>query len=68
MISQLLPHLQSFFILSTLDSIFDSARYGQSITDACISIEDTVTVLDTLAEGVRARRKHNSTSNGNHVV
>eukprot|EP00026_Physarum_polycephalum_P010092 Phypoly_transcript_10243.p1 GENE.Phypoly_transcript_10243~~Phypoly_transcript_10243.p1 ORF type:complete len:364 (+),score=59.52 Phypoly_transcript_10243:141-1232(+) len=32
-------------------------KYGQSITDACICIEDTVTVLDTLAEGVRARRK-----------
>ncbi len=31
--------------------------YGQSITDACISWEDTVKVLDNLAEGVRARRK-----------
>lgn len=33
-------------------------KYGQSITDACISFEDTITVLDILAEGVRARRKH----------
>lgn len=32
--------------------------YGQSITDACISWEDTVGVLDNLAAGVRARRKH----------
>lgn len=31
--------------------------YGQSITDACISWEDTVPVLDQLAEAVRARRK-----------
>jgi 3-deoxy-7-phosphoheptulonate synthase len=31
-------------------------EYGQSITDACIGWEDTVAVLDTLAEGVRQRR------------
>jgi len=31
-------------------------RYGQSITDGCISIDDTVSVLDGLAEAVRARR------------
>ncbi|KAI8996754.1 3-deoxy-7-phosphoheptulonate synthase [Pilobolus umbonatus] len=31
--------------------------YGQSVTDACISWEDTVKVLDRLSEGVRARRK-----------
>ena len=30
--------------------------YGQSITDGCISWEDTSRLLDTLAEGVRARR------------
>lgn len=30
--------------------------YGQSITDACINWEDTVKTLDTLREGVRARR------------
>ena len=30
--------------------------YGQSVTDACISWADTVTVLDRLREGVRARR------------
>jgi 3-deoxy-7-phosphoheptulonate synthase len=30
--------------------------YGKSITDACINWESTVTVLDRLREGVRARR------------
>jgi 3-deoxy-7-phosphoheptulonate synthase len=30
--------------------------YGQSITDACIGWEDTLTVLDVLAEGVGERR------------
>ena len=31
--------------------------YGQSITDACIGWEDTVPVLDELADAVRVRRK-----------
>jgi len=31
--------------------------YGQSITDACMSWERTVPLLDTLAEAVRARRR-----------
>jgi 3-deoxy-7-phosphoheptulonate synthase len=30
--------------------------YGQSITDACMSWETTVSVLDRLAEAVRERR------------
>jgi 3-deoxy-7-phosphoheptulonate synthase len=30
--------------------------YGQSITDACLGWEDSVVVLEQLAEGVRARR------------
>jgi 3-deoxy-7-phosphoheptulonate synthase len=30
--------------------------YGQSITDGCIGWEDTVPLLDALAEGVRTRR------------
>ena len=34
--------------------------YGQSITDACISWETTVPVLDDLAEAVRARRRGKS--------
>jgi 3-deoxy-7-phosphoheptulonate synthase len=31
-------------------------EYGQSITDACIAWDDTVPVLEQLAEAVRARR------------
>jgi 3-deoxy-7-phosphoheptulonate synthase len=31
-------------------------EYGVSITDACIGWDDTVRVLDLLAEGVRQRR------------
>ena len=33
--------------------------YGQSVTDACISWEQSIPVLDTLAAAVRARRKKN---------
>jgi 3-deoxy-7-phosphoheptulonate synthase len=36
-------------------------EYGKSITDACIGWEDSLTVLDTLAQGVRARRLHRAT-------
>jgi len=48
-------------------------KYGQSITDACINFDDTVQVLEILAEGVRARRKHQSLSqqangNGTHAT
>ncbi|CAL1713292.1 unnamed protein product [Somion occarium] len=32
--------------------------YGQSVTDACISWEQTVPVLDRLREGVRGRREN----------
>ncbi|KAF8809555.1 3-deoxy-7-phosphoheptulonate synthase [Phlegmacium glaucopus] len=32
-------------------------KYGQSVTDACISWEATVPVLERLREGVRARRE-----------
>jgi len=34
--------------------------YGQSITDACISFEDTVPLLQSLAEAVRERRSLDS--------
>lgn len=30
--------------------------YGQSITDACINWEDSIKLMDQLAEGVRQRR------------
>lgn len=32
-------------------------KYGQSVTDACISWEMTVPLLDRLREGVQSRRK-----------
>ncbi|KAJ1328970.1 3-deoxy-7-phosphoheptulonate synthase [Microdochium nivale] len=35
-------------------------QYGVSITDACISWEQTTAVFDLLAEAVRARRSHSS--------
>ncbi|KAK9860631.1 glucosamine-6-phosphate deaminase like protein [Penicillium brevicompactum] len=35
-------------------------KYGVSITDACISWEDTEDVLEVLAQGVRARREKQS--------
>jgi 3-deoxy-7-phosphoheptulonate synthase len=31
-------------------------KYGVSITDACISLEQTIPVLEELREGVRQRR------------
>ena len=31
-------------------------RYGQSITDACLSLEDTLPLLETLAQAVRSGR------------
>ena len=34
----------------------ESLTYGQSITDACIGWDDSVAVLDCLAQGVRDRR------------
>lgn len=33
-------------------------EYGKSITDPCLGWEDTLKLLDALAEGVRARRRH----------
>jgi 3-deoxy-7-phosphoheptulonate synthase len=32
-------------------------EYGKSITDACLGWDDTLAILETLAEGVRARRR-----------
>jgi 3-deoxy-7-phosphoheptulonate synthase len=34
----------------------ESLTYGQSVTDACLGWDDSVRLLDRLAEGVRARR------------
>lgn len=33
-------------------------KYGVSITDACISLEQTLPLLDELREGVRKRREN----------
>ena len=35
---------------------FPNLRYGQSVTDSCVSIETTRSMLETLASAVRARR------------
>ena len=40
-----------------LDSDLKKLTPGQSVTDACINWDDTVEVLDTLAEAVRKRRR-----------
>ncbi|MCO8643805.1 3-deoxy-7-phosphoheptulonate synthase, partial [Burkholderia multivorans] len=37
--------------------------YGQSITDACINWEDSVKVLEGLAESVKARRVASGSGN-----
>lgn len=50
--------LESFLVGGRQD--LDAARpltYGQSITDGCLSWEDTIAVLDHLAGAVRARRE-----------
>jgi 3-deoxy-7-phosphoheptulonate synthase len=44
------------FIVEGSQSSEGELTYGQSITDACIAWEDTVTVLDGLAESVKERR------------
>ena len=31
--------------------------YGQSITDACIDWNDSLTVLETLSQAIKSRRK-----------
>jgi 3-deoxy-7-phosphoheptulonate synthase len=42
----------------------EKLKYGCSITDACINFEDTVDVLQVLADAVRIRRE--KMSSGNH--
>ena len=49
--------LESFIVEGSQSSDGEGElTYGQSITDACIAWEDTVSVLGGLAEAVRARR------------
>ncbi len=42
--------------------IGETLTYGQSITDGCISWEDSIQVLESLAAAVRARRLENTRS------
>jgi 3-deoxy-7-phosphoheptulonate synthase len=49
--------LESFIVEGNQSSEGEGElTYGQSITDACMAWEDTVTVLGVLAEDVRGRR------------
>jgi 3-deoxy-7-phosphoheptulonate synthase len=49
--------IESHLVAGRQDLIDGKAQtYGQSITDACMDWETSVSVLDTLAQGVRARR------------
>ena len=49
--------VESHLVEGRQDIVPDKAlTYGQSVTDACINWDDSLTVLDTLAAAVRARR------------
>ncbi|MGU3432252.1 3-deoxy-7-phosphoheptulonate synthase [Actinomycetes bacterium M1A6_2h] len=47
---------ESFLVEGRQDLGAGRLTYGQSITDACLGWDSTVEVLDTLADGVSARR------------
>lgn len=48
--------LESHLVEGRQDYVAGQSRYGQSITDPCLSLEQTLPVLRELAEAVRARR------------
>ncbi len=48
--------LESFLVAGRQDLADGDLTYGQSITDACIDWDETVSILDRLAAAVRARR------------
>jgi 3-deoxy-7-phosphoheptulonate synthase len=48
--------IESHLVEGRQDYVAGQAVYGKSITDACISLEQTVPILDGLAEAVRKRR------------
>jgi 3-deoxy-7-phosphoheptulonate synthase len=49
--------VESHLVEGRQDIVPDKAlTYGQSVTDACIGWDDSLTVLDQLAAAVRARR------------
>ena len=43
-------------------------KYGQSVTDACMDWDTTVTTLNNLREGVRARRKLRGANGTNDIL
>ena len=50
--------IESHLVAGRQDVVPDQELvFGQSITDACIGWDDSLTVLDLLAKGVRARRQ-----------
>ncbi|MDR2462598.1 MAG: 3-deoxy-7-phosphoheptulonate synthase [Verrucomicrobiales bacterium] len=56
------PHLAGVMIESNLvegrqDDVKNQMLYGQSLTDACISFEQTIPILHQLSEAVRQRRR-----------
>lgn len=53
--------IESHLIAGRQDVSTEQAlTYGQSITDACLGWDDSLEVLETLAQGVQARRKAES--------
>jgi 3-deoxy-7-phosphoheptulonate synthase len=51
--------IESFLIAGRQDRVEGvTLTYGQSITDACISWDESVPLLKTLADAVKTRRKH----------
>lgn len=57
------PHIMGVMVESNIEAGRQDIEpgkqltYGQSITDACINWEDSLGVLETLSQGVQARRK-----------
>ncbi|MEG2810823.1 MAG: 3-deoxy-7-phosphoheptulonate synthase, partial [Akkermansia sp.] len=45
------------FLVEGSQKISDKMTYGQSVTDQCISWDETVNVLELLAQSVRNRRQ-----------
>jgi 3-deoxy-7-phosphoheptulonate synthase len=47
--------IESHLVAGRQDYVPGQAKYGQSITDACLSLDDTVPLLEQLARAQRAR-------------
>ena len=50
--------VESFLVGGRQDLGSGELVYGQSITDGCLDWESTVSLLDGLADAVKARREH----------